>query len=160
MTADTPNPAAPPPASPSPGRRRMQAKRTRLLTLLWEGRLTPPEICTALKITPRRLGELVAHRSFRRAVKGIETLGVYRRDLGLTRAAHVAVESLLSLACGAGETARKACLDLLRLRADYMPADQAHAALPQSDLEQRVDAVLSQLAADTDEPAEPAEGRP
>jgi hypothetical protein len=97
--------------------------RQRFLALLWQGDLTPAEIVARLNLPPRRLRTLLASGPFRNALKLMRTVERSRQEIILTRTWADAIARLTELAKGEGETARKACLDLLALRRETDQAD-------------------------------------
>jgi hypothetical protein len=139
-------------APPTRGKSKRRDRRVTLAKLLnemWLGRKTPVEIVADLGMTMARLRLVLNGPSFRQGVEFLACMAEHRQRIVRAMGALRATESLLVLAAGEGETARRACVDLLALGVTPglpTPAGVAPEELPQCLLERQVEAMLEHLA--------------
>lgn len=143
------------PARPIPQRARRKPLRTgesarkKLLNLLWEAQFSPLEMLEKVHLPPSHAHRILKRPIFKKAVEALASLSHTRQRLMHARGALTAIQRLTALANGEGETARKACMDLLSL---HKPAKSPKAAAPVphertiAPLEQRIDDLLGRLA--------------
>jgi hypothetical protein len=129
--------------------RRRTPRRRKLLRLLAEGDMTAAEIFSRLRLTPREAREMVTSDIFARELDALIAISAQQHRLTAQRSMTTALQSLTELARGEGETARKACLDLMNL-AEQAPAPELGAGAA-GELERRIEQLLEQLG---DPPAE------
>lgn len=128
--------------------------RRRLLSMLWRSEISPDEILAELNLPPSRMAALLHGKLIRKEIESLTFLAEKQQRLASHRASLSAVNALTALTAGTGETARKACLDLLTIAEQRRQDQPAPVRAEDSALEQRIERILGAIENETDIPAE------
>ena len=106
--------------------KRLSAKQLAVIEDLIEGKLTEPEILKKRNLSRKLYGKWLADETFIRQLDKRAEWEYRKSSFELARSARDAVSSLVKLTNSEkGETARKACLDIIKISADCLSDRQS-----------------------------------